>query len=120
MVAKPVWKNKWRNLGVNHPDNGASPFPGRNETRWVIVQSNRGRGIICHYEGKPSIQAIELISALKLNMLYFMEFDRKGVFYYQEVYEGRLGEFFVVTPLTWKYYHKDATPTEYIAGFKRI
>ena len=72
----PKFKRIWSApVRLNGPNVSMHPFPGKALLRWVIV----GRDVI--YEGKTSIQALELIRALQKAKKYFelREFDTKQV-----------------------------------------
>jgi hypothetical protein len=106
VVEKPRFKKKWSMLALSHRGIKALPFPGRNKTRWVVVRPN-GRKLTVFYEGKPSRQALELMHSLKKEIVLWMEFDREGVFFIQNVYFGQISVYNSQNvPVIWKHYHR--------------
>jgi hypothetical protein len=118
MKVKPRFKMKWKSLVLTHTGKEHQPFPGKSPTRWAIVQWDGTGKLVCLYEGKPSVQALEIIFT---GIARWIEFDRQGVFFVQDLdgagygNVGRSGH----VAKTWLHYHPNMSPDLYVQHFRR-
>lgn len=118
-MIKAKFKKKWSTLALNHKGQKIHPFPGKNPVRWALVDVNKPK-IVPLYEGKPSIQAIELAHNQKETVVYLMEFDRSGNFFVQHFTYGQAVDYdYAVFRPIWEKYHKEHTFREVVGKLKR-
>ena len=120
VIAKPRFLAKFKQLILNHPGDKIQPFPGKSKVRWAIGRRSEHNKLVCIYEGKASIQAIECTCNCHNEPLYLLEFDRAGIFFIQTVKRGFCNPYnYVAINSIYQQYHKNISPEEYLKSFHR-